>query len=70
MLRHASSRITSDDYQQWHRIYDLSSSTAPDAHRAILEALESGNRKEAQAAMKNLIVFVRKSLIDYMKDAK
>jgi DNA-binding GntR family transcriptional regulator len=50
--------------------YNLSASTAPDAHRAILEALESGLRKKAQAAMKNHIVLVRKRLIDYMESVK
>jgi DNA-binding GntR family transcriptional regulator len=49
------------------KTYELSSSTAPDAHRAILEALENGNRKEAQAAMRNHITLVRQRLIAFME---
>ncbi len=49
------------------RTYELSSSTAPDAHRAILEAFERGNRKKAQAAMRNHIALVRQRLIDFME---
>jgi DNA-binding GntR family transcriptional regulator len=48
------------------KTYELSSSTAPDAHRAILEALERGNRKEAQAAMRNHIALVRQRLIAFL----
>lgn len=52
------------------RTFNLSSSTAPQAHRAILEALESGHRKKAETAMKAHISLVRKRLIDYMESAK
>jgi len=45
----------------------LSSSTAPDAHRAIVEALENGDRKEAQAAMGRHISLVRQRLIAFME---
>ncbi len=48
------------------KTYNLSSSTAPDAHLAILNALEKGNRKEAQAAMRSHISLVRQRLIDFM----
>jgi DNA-binding GntR family transcriptional regulator len=49
------------------KTYDLSSSTAPDAHQAILEALENGNRKQAQAAMRSHISLVRQRLIAFME---
>jgi DNA-binding GntR family transcriptional regulator len=52
------------------RTYDLSSSTSPDAHNAILEALKSGHSKAAQVAMKNHIEFVRDRLITYMESTK
>ncbi len=44
---------------------DLSYSTAPDAPLAIIEALEKGSRKEAQAAMRRHISLVRKRLIAF-----
>ena len=49
------------------KTYDLSASTSPSAHRAILEALENGNRKEAQSAMHSHIALVRQRLLDFMK---
>jgi|ERR1039458_1058853 DNA-binding GntR family transcriptional regulator len=50
------------------KTYNLSSSTAPDAHLAILNALEKGNRKEAQAAMRSHISLVRQRLIAFMEE--
>lgn len=52
------------------RTYELSSSTAPDAHLAILEALEAGHRKEAQAAMRSHIDLVRQRLIAFMQKSE
>jgi len=49
------------------KTYELSSSTAPEAHCAILEALERGNRKEAQTAMRGHINLVSQRLISYME---
>ncbi len=49
--------------------YHLSSSTAPDAHLAILEALEKGDRKAAQTAMRNHIALVQQRLIAFMESA-
>jgi DNA-binding GntR family transcriptional regulator len=49
------------------KTYDLSSSTAPDAHLAILEALENGRRKEAQTAMRSHIRLVRDRLIAFLR---
>jgi DNA-binding GntR family transcriptional regulator len=49
------------------KTYDLSSSTAPRAHTAILKALEDGDRRKAQAAMREHISHVRLRLLDYMK---
>ncbi|ADW70810.1 GntR family transcriptional regulator [Granulicella tundricola] len=43
--------------------YDLSSSTAPAAHAAIVEALESGDKKKAQRCMRDHIETVRKRLV-------
>ena len=49
------------------KTYNLSSSTAPKAHGAIVAALEKGDRPAAQAAMRNHISLVRQRLIDYME---
>src|ERR1700744_5828521 len=38
--------------------YELSSSTAPVAHKRIFDALEKGDRQEARVAMQEHIVFV------------
>ncbi len=48
------------------KTYDLSSSTAPKAHKAILEALEEGNSTKAQAAMRHHISLVRSRLIAFI----
>jgi DNA-binding GntR family transcriptional regulator len=58
--------------QTWlcrRKTYDLSSSTAPDAHEAILDALERDNREEAQTAMRSHIALVRQRLIAFMERA-
>jgi DNA-binding GntR family transcriptional regulator len=52
------------------KTYDLTASTAPDAHGAIISALEEGNRKEAQAAMRRHIDLVRRRLIEYLDHAR
>ncbi len=49
------------------KTYDLSASMSPDAHKAILEALERGNRAEAQSAMQTHIALVRQRLIGFMQ---
>ncbi len=49
------------------KTYHLSASTAPSAHKAILDALERGNRKTAQSAMRSHISLVRKRLLKSMK---
>jgi len=49
------------------KTYELTSPTAPDAHQEILEALENGNRMEAQAALRVHIDFVRQRLIAFME---
>jgi DNA-binding GntR family transcriptional regulator len=46
--------------------YDLSSSTAPKAHTAILKAFEEGDRKKAKAAMREHISHVRSRLVEYI----
>jgi DNA-binding GntR family transcriptional regulator len=43
--------------------YELSSSTAPVAHTRIYQALKSGDKQEAQLAMKEHIIFVRDRLL-------
>ena len=56
--------------QMWlcrRKTYDLSASTSPSAHKAILEALEKGSLKEAQAAMRSHIALVRQRLINSMR---
>jgi DNA-binding GntR family transcriptional regulator len=52
------------------KTYDLSSSTLLDAHRAIIEALDKGNRQDAQTAMRNHIDLVRRRLICFMEQKK
>ena len=48
------------------KTYDLSSSSAPYAHQAILTAFESGDRKAAEDAMRNHIALVRERLLAFM----
>lgn len=48
------------------KTYDLSSSSAPDAHEAILMALESGKRVQAERAMSEHIASVRQKLLDFL----
>lgn len=48
------------------KTYDLSSSSAPDAHEAILTALESGKREQAERAMSQHIASVRQKLVDFL----
>jgi DNA-binding GntR family transcriptional regulator len=50
------------------KTYNLSSSTAPSAHCAIVEALEQGNRDGAESAMRQHIALVRERLIDSMHE--
>lgn len=49
------------------KTFDLSASTSPSAHKAILDALEKGSRKEAQSAMSSHISLVRQRLIHFMQ---
>jgi DNA-binding GntR family transcriptional regulator len=49
------------------RTYRLSSTTAPSAHRAILDALSANDKKAAQIAMREHIRLVRNRLIDHLK---
>jgi len=48
------------------KTYDLSASSAPDAHHAIVDALEKGERKAAQAAMHRHITLVRERLLAFV----
>jgi DNA-binding GntR family transcriptional regulator len=48
------------------KTYDLSSSSAPDAHEAILTALENGKRVQAERAMSEHIASVRQKLVDFL----
>jgi DNA-binding GntR family transcriptional regulator len=62
--------LTNIQNQLWlcrRKTYHLSASTAPSAHKAILDALERGNRKVAQNAMRSHISLVRKRLLDFMQ---
>jgi DNA-binding GntR family transcriptional regulator len=49
------------------KTYNLSSSTASEAHLAILKALEENDTKGAQTAMRNHIDHVRTRLIDFLQ---
>jgi DNA-binding GntR family transcriptional regulator len=65
--------LTNIQNQLWlcrRKTYDLSASTAPSAHRAILEALQRGNRKAAQNAMRSHISLVRHRLVDSMQSRR
>lgn len=64
------SNIQSQIWLCRRKTYDLSSSSAPDAHRAILEAFERGDRKAAQAAMHSHIRLVRDRLVAFMDEKK
>ena len=48
------------------KTYNLSSSGAPDAHDALVEALEKDDRDEADHVMREHISGVRKKLIEYL----
>ena len=48
--------------------YHLSASTAPHSHGKILKALEAGDRMLAQDAMREHIVFVRESLLHFLRE--
>ena len=50
------------------KTYRLSSTTAPAAHRAILDALRASNKEGAETAMREHIRLVRNRLIDHLKD--
>ncbi len=47
--------------------YKLSSSSAPDYHEAIMKALEAGDRKEAEAAMRGHIQHVKQRLLEFLE---
>jgi DNA-binding GntR family transcriptional regulator len=49
------------------KTYSLSSSTAPEAHETILRALEAGDRKAAQKAMRDHIALVRQRLMEFLE---
>jgi DNA-binding GntR family transcriptional regulator len=51
------------------KTYNLSSSTAPKAHRAILDALKREDRKEAKRAMGEHIDYVRQQLVDFVSSS-
>ena len=62
--------LTNIQNQLWlcrRKTYNLSGTTAPSAHSAILAALEKGNRKAAQNAMHKHISLVRQRLLDFMR---
>jgi DNA-binding GntR family transcriptional regulator len=44
--------------------YDLSSATAPDAHKSIVDALERGDREGARSTMRDHIRNVRQCLVE------
>jgi DNA-binding GntR family transcriptional regulator len=52
------------------KTYDLSSTTASDAHLAILQALEAHDRKGAQTAMRNHIDHVRNRLVEFLESSR
>ncbi len=48
------------------KTYNLSSSSAPQAHRSIMNALKKDDRKEAKRAMHDHIDYVRQQLIEFV----
>jgi DNA-binding GntR family transcriptional regulator len=48
------------------KTYDLSSSAAPDAHDAIIDALEKNDRNQAEELMHGHISLVRKKLLEHL----
>jgi DNA-binding GntR family transcriptional regulator len=50
--------------------YDLSSSTAPDYHGTIVDALEAGNREQAEAAMRDHIQNVGRRLLEFLEGSQ
>jgi len=52
------------------KTYDLSSSGAPDAHDAVIDALEKGDRPAAEAAMSRHISEVRNRLLEHLTQAE
>lgn len=48
------------------KTYDLSSSTAADAHESIVRALETGDRPRAARAMGEHITMVRRKLLEFL----
>jgi DNA-binding GntR family transcriptional regulator len=52
------------------RTYDLSSSTAPDYHDAIVKALEEGSADAAERAMRDHIHNVLRRLVQFIEDSQ
>ncbi len=50
--------------------YDLSSSTAPDYHGAIVEALEQNHNEKAEAAMRDHIQNVKQRLLEFLEHSE
>jgi len=50
------------------KTYNLSAATAPLSHGRILRGLKDGDRKAAQQAMREHIVFVRESLLKFLEE--
>jgi DNA-binding GntR family transcriptional regulator len=65
-LCHVLANIQNQIWLYRRKTYDLSSSSAPDAHRAILQAFEKSDRKAAQAAMHSHVKLVRERLIAFI----
>lgn len=64
------SLLTNIQNQIWlsrRKTYDLSSSTAPDNHQAIVEALEADDRPRAESAMRAHIQTVRTRLVEFLE---
>ncbi len=65
------SLLTNIQNQIWlsrRKTYDLSSTTAPDNHDAIVKALEEGNADAAERAMREHIHNVRQRLLRFLED--
>lgn len=68
---HLCSVLANIQNQIWlsrRKAYDLSSSTAPDYHEAIVKALEQGSGDAAEKAMRDHVRTVRQRLLQFMED--
>jgi len=68
--QHLCAMLQNIQNQIWlarRKTYDLSSSTAPDYHEAIVAALERKDREQAETNMRDHIETVRRRLVEFLE---